>query len=150
ILGLIENMAGLFPGPDAETLAAEAGIPFLGSVPFDRGLSLAGDRGDPFVITEPATPAAPALAVIAAQVRAELERSPRWLRRATAWSAAPLSGRCASRVVRAAAVPSAGGRSTTIRCPPRWRSSSAAPGCSWYGEHGRRTRARGISPGDSS
>ena len=77
ILGLVENMAGLFPGPDAETLAAGAGIPFLGSVPFDRGLSLAGDRGDPFVITEPATPAARALAVIAEKVRAELERSPR-------------------------------------------------------------------------
>src|SRR5204863_296106 len=45
ILGLIENMAGLFPGPDTATLAAEAGIPFLGAVPFDRGLSLAGDRG---------------------------------------------------------------------------------------------------------
>src|SRR5437667_6225117 len=37
--------------------SAEAGIPFLGDVPFDRGLSLASDRGDPFVVTEPATPA---------------------------------------------------------------------------------------------
>ncbi len=77
ILGLVENMAGLFPGPDVATLAAEAGIPFLGSVPFDRGLSLAGDRGDPFVVTEPASPAAQALSAIAAKIRDGLERRPR-------------------------------------------------------------------------
>ncbi len=77
ILGLVENMAGLFPGPDAATLAAEAGIPFLGAVPFDRGLSLASDRGDPFVVTEAAAPAARALTVIAEKIRDGLERRPR-------------------------------------------------------------------------
>jgi len=76
ILGLVENMAGLFPGPDAATLAAEAGIPFVGSVPFDRGLSLAGDRGDPFVVTEPSSPAAQAFSAIAAKIRDGLERRP--------------------------------------------------------------------------
>src|SRR2546425_9153274 len=44
VLGLVENMAGLFPGPDAAVLAEEAGIPFLGSVPFDRALAAATDR----------------------------------------------------------------------------------------------------------
>ena len=77
ILGLVENMAGLFPGPDVAMLAADAGIPFLGSVPFDRGLSLAGDRGDPFVVTEPASPAAQAFSAIAAKIRDGLERRPR-------------------------------------------------------------------------
>lgn len=69
MLGLVENMAGLFPGPDPAALAAEAGIPFLGSVPFDRRLAVAADRGDPFVVIEAASPAAHALAEIAGRVR---------------------------------------------------------------------------------
>jgi len=77
ILGLVENMAGLFPGPDVAALAAEAGIPFLGSVPFERSVSLAGDRGDPFVVTEPASPAARAFSAIAATIRDGLDRRPR-------------------------------------------------------------------------
>jgi ATP-binding protein involved in chromosome partitioning len=72
VLGLVENMAGLFAGPDAGALAAEAGIPFLGSVPFDRALALAADRGDPYVATAPTSDAARAIAAIAAQVRAAL------------------------------------------------------------------------------
>jgi len=77
ILGLVENMAGLFPGPDVAMLAADAGIPFLGSVPFDRGLSLAGHRGDPFVATEPARPPAQASSAIAATIRDAPEPPPR-------------------------------------------------------------------------
>lgn len=77
VLGLVENMAGLFPGPDASALAAEAGIPFLGSVPFDRDLALAADRGDPYVATAPASDAARAIAGIAARVRAALTPAPR-------------------------------------------------------------------------
>jgi ATP-binding protein involved in chromosome partitioning len=46
VLGLVENMTGLFPGPGGAELAREAAIPFLGSVPFDRALALACDRGD--------------------------------------------------------------------------------------------------------
>src|SRR5262245_51681425 len=49
VLGLVENMAGLFPGPDASRLAADVGIPFLGTVPFDPALSVAADRGEAFV-----------------------------------------------------------------------------------------------------
>jgi ATP-binding protein involved in chromosome partitioning len=74
VLGLVENMAGLFPGPDAAAVAADAGIPFVGRVPFDRGLALAADRGDPYVATEPASPASRALREIAAGLRAALER----------------------------------------------------------------------------
>ncbi len=76
LLGLVENMAGLFPGPGGEALAREAGIPFLGSVPFDPALAEAGDRGEAFVATMPEREAARALARIAGQIRAALERRP--------------------------------------------------------------------------
>jgi len=72
LLGLVENMAGLFPGPDAGKLAADAGIPFLGSVPFDQALAVAGDQGDPFVVSAPDRDAAVALRRIAQGIRASL------------------------------------------------------------------------------
>jgi ATP-binding protein involved in chromosome partitioning len=74
VFGLVENMAGLLPGPDAATLAAEAGIPFLGQVPFDPGIASAGDRGEPFVTAAPEHAAARALATIAAAVARCLPR----------------------------------------------------------------------------
>jgi len=73
VLGLVENMAGLFPGPDAEALARDAGIPFLGAVPFDRELALAADRGEPFVETRAEAQAARALRAVARRVRVALE-----------------------------------------------------------------------------
>lgn len=72
VLGLVENMAGLFPGPDASRLAADAGIPFLGSVPFDPALSIAADRGEAFVSTSPWRESTRALKRIAGEVRAAL------------------------------------------------------------------------------
>ena len=69
VLGLVENMAGMFPGPGGEALAREAGIPFLGQVPFDPALAAAADRGEPYVAAAPDTPAARALTAIAARVR---------------------------------------------------------------------------------
>ena len=72
LLGLVENMAGLFPGPDATALARETGIPFLGAVPFDPKLAEAADRGEPFVALAPESPAAQALTSIAAALRAAL------------------------------------------------------------------------------
>jgi ATP-binding protein involved in chromosome partitioning len=75
VLGLVENMAGLFPGPDAAALAGDAGIPFLGAVPLDPALALAADRGEPFVGTQADREAARALRAIAARARAALERA---------------------------------------------------------------------------
>ena len=72
VLGLVENMAGLFPGPDAEALAREAGTPFLGRIPFDAGLAAAADRGEAFVTTAPDRPAAQALRDIASRLLAVL------------------------------------------------------------------------------
>jgi ATP-binding protein involved in chromosome partitioning len=72
VLGLVENMAGLFPGPDAAELARDAGIPFLGSVPFDPALAAACDRGEPFVALAPESPAAQALVRVGTAIRAAL------------------------------------------------------------------------------
>jgi ATP-binding protein involved in chromosome partitioning len=72
VLGLVENMAGLFPGPDAAVLAREAGIPFLGRVPFDPALAAAADRGEPFVAQAPESAAARALTAVAAKIRAAI------------------------------------------------------------------------------
>jgi ATP-binding protein involved in chromosome partitioning len=72
VLGVIENMAGMFPGPGAEALARESGVPFLGRVPFDPGLATAADRGQPYVAAAPEAPAARALTSIAAALRAVL------------------------------------------------------------------------------
>ena len=76
VLGLVENMAGLFPGPDAAKLAAEASIPFLGSVPFDRAIAVAADQGDPFVASAAEHTSAKALRRIAEAIRAALAPRP--------------------------------------------------------------------------
>jgi ATP-binding protein involved in chromosome partitioning len=72
VLGLVENMAGLFPGPDVEALAREAGTPFLGRVPFDPELAEAADRGEAFVAVAPDRPAATAFRSIASKIRCSL------------------------------------------------------------------------------
>lgn len=73
ILGLVENMTGLFPGPDAESLARDGGIPFLGRVPFDPAIAVCADRGEPFVTEAPEHEAARALATIASRIRSAIE-----------------------------------------------------------------------------
>jgi ATP-binding protein involved in chromosome partitioning len=75
VLGLVENMAGVFPGPAGADLAREAGIAFLGSVPFDRELALAADRGEAFVTAAPERDSARALVRVARAVRASLAAS---------------------------------------------------------------------------
>ena len=72
VLGLVENMAGMFRGPAGAELAREAGVPFLGSVPFDPELALAADRGEAFVATAPTRESARALMDIARAIRASL------------------------------------------------------------------------------
>jgi ATP-binding protein involved in chromosome partitioning len=83
ILGLLENMAGyvcprcgklgeLFGAGQAERMASDFGIPFLGAIPFDPRLAHAADRGVPFVTEHPESPAALALGVLAGKVRERL------------------------------------------------------------------------------
>jgi ATP-binding protein involved in chromosome partitioning len=73
ILGIVENMAGLFPGPDVQGLATASGLTVLGRVPFDPELAAAADRGEPFVVAGADRVAARALRAIASEVRARLE-----------------------------------------------------------------------------
>ena len=76
VLGVIENMSGfvcphcgettdVFLSGGAETMADEAGVPFLGRVPLDPAVVQAGEQGVPFVQGAPdsATAAAFAAAV---------------------------------------------------------------------------------------
>ncbi len=77
VLGLVENMAGLFSGPSGADLARDAGIPFLGTVPFDQALAGAGDRGEVFVRTHEAREAARRIRAIAATITAGLDAEPR-------------------------------------------------------------------------
>jgi ATP-binding protein involved in chromosome partitioning len=73
ILGLVENMAGMFPGPAGADLARAAGIGFLGSVPFERALALAADGGQCFVAAHPESAAARVLTGIAAAIAEALD-----------------------------------------------------------------------------
>ncbi|MFQ5899402.1 MAG: P-loop NTPase [Candidatus Methylomirabilia bacterium] len=83
ILGLLENMAGylclgcgqvgeLFLGPGGEQVAADHGIAFLGRIPFDPRMALASDRGVPFVVEHPDSPAARALGEARDRIKAAL------------------------------------------------------------------------------
>jgi ATP-binding protein involved in chromosome partitioning len=75
VLGLVENMAGLFVGRPGADLAAEAGIPFLGSIPFDPELARAGDRGEAFVAAAPERDSARALSGVARAIATALTPS---------------------------------------------------------------------------
>jgi len=76
VLGVVENMAGMFAGVGAEALARESGVPFLGRVPFDPALAAAADRGQPYVAVAPTAPAARALTAIAHTLREALRPVP--------------------------------------------------------------------------
>jgi ATP-binding protein involved in chromosome partitioning len=76
VLGLVENMAGLFPGADVAELAAQEGIELLGRVPFDHALALAGDRGEAIVVKDGRRDAVKSLHAIASRLRERLEAGP--------------------------------------------------------------------------
>jgi len=82
ILGVIENMAGfvcphceevtdLFGRGGGEKLADKMQIPFLGRIPLDPRMVVAGDSGKPFIVDHPETEAARALQHVA---RAAIEK----------------------------------------------------------------------------
>jgi ATP-binding protein involved in chromosome partitioning len=78
VLGVVENMSYAlcdcgrrshpFGAGGGEWLAAEAGIEFLGAVPFDEPVVEGGDRGEPAVVAAPAGPVAKAFYTIAGAV----------------------------------------------------------------------------------
>ncbi|RZJ17551.1 MAG: MRP family ATP-binding protein [Brevundimonas sp.] len=68
-LGLIENMSGdVFGRGGAEAEAGRLGVPFLGDLPLDAALRVAGDAGRPLVVDAPDSDAARAFAAIAQRV----------------------------------------------------------------------------------
>jgi ATP-binding protein involved in chromosome partitioning len=71
LLGVVENMAGeAFGSGGGEELAAELGVPLLGSVPLDPALREQGDAGAPVVAAQPDAPSARAIAAIAQEIEA--------------------------------------------------------------------------------
>jgi ATP-binding protein involved in chromosome partitioning len=82
VLGVVENMSYLalpdgkkldvFGQGGGEMLAGEAGVPFLGAVPLDPDVRLAGDTGVPIVISHPDSPASLALSRVADAVAERL------------------------------------------------------------------------------
>jgi len=79
VLGMVENMSGhqcphcgeeldTFGHGGGERLAAEMGVPFLGRIPLDAAVRVAGDEGVPTVLAAPHSPAGQALVAVAESV----------------------------------------------------------------------------------
>jgi ATP-binding protein involved in chromosome partitioning len=80
VLGIVENMSG-FVDPDSGRrfdffgaggggrLAAELGVPLLGSIPLQPRLAELADAGRPIVEAEPDSPAARALRAVAEELQ---------------------------------------------------------------------------------
>ena len=86
VLGVIENMSSfacphcgettnIFSTGGGEEVAQDLGLPFLGGVPLDPRVVVAGDAGTPTVVRDPGTPAAVAFREIARKVALEVARS---------------------------------------------------------------------------
>jgi len=88
VLGLVENMAQhvcsncghvehLFGHGGAERMAAQYGVPLLGSLPLEIGIREQGDAGVPIVAAAPASAAAQAYRAAARRLLEELDKRPR-------------------------------------------------------------------------
>ncbi len=80
VVGVVENMSGfvdpdtgrrfdLFSSGGGQRLADELGVPLLGSVPLQPGLTELADAGQPTVVAQPESPAALALRQVADQLQ---------------------------------------------------------------------------------
>ena len=79
VLGVVENMSHficpncdekhrIFGAGGGKRLAEELDVPLLGEIPFFPAVLSGADRGDPIVVSEPATPAAKALIDLAGRL----------------------------------------------------------------------------------
>jgi ATP-binding protein involved in chromosome partitioning len=68
VLGLVENMTGLFGTGAGRAVSGELGVPFLGSVPFDAEIVREGDAGTPTVTARAGSPTAMSFDRIAQRV----------------------------------------------------------------------------------
>ena len=83
LLGVAENMSFLelpdgtlldiFGQGGGESLAQDAGVPFLGTIPIDPAVREGGDQGAPIIISHPDTPAAAAFIRITEAILARFE-----------------------------------------------------------------------------
>jgi ATP-binding protein involved in chromosome partitioning len=86
ILGIIENMSGyvcshcgqvtdIFGKGGGQMASDAVGVPFLGSVPIDPGIVVAGDQGRPFLAQFPERPAAIAFKEIIGKIDEQIEKN---------------------------------------------------------------------------
>ncbi len=69
VMGLIETMSGeVFGRGGAKTEAARLGVPWLGEIPLNSAVRIAGDAGRPIVIDAPDSAAGPAFRALAERV----------------------------------------------------------------------------------
>jgi ATP-binding protein involved in chromosome partitioning len=87
VLGVIENMAvhvcsncghaeHLFGQGGGERMAAQYGVPLLGSLPLEIGIREQGDAGRPIVVSHPESPATQAYRAAARRLAVELAKRP--------------------------------------------------------------------------
>jgi ATP-binding protein involved in chromosome partitioning len=62
----------IFGSGGGKRLAEESGVPFIGAIPMDPSVREGGDRGVPVVISNPDSPVAKALRVVAEDVAARI------------------------------------------------------------------------------
>jgi ATP-binding protein involved in chromosome partitioning len=82
IFGIVENMSYLelpdgtrmdiFGSGGGERLAAESGVPYIGSIPMDPAVREGGDQGVPVTISHPDSPVSQALIAVAMDVAAKV------------------------------------------------------------------------------
>lgn len=83
VLGIVENMSGftcpscgtthdIFGAGGGESLAKEAGVPFLGRIPIDPAVVGSGDSGRPIVVGSPKSATAKAFVALEEAVRDKL------------------------------------------------------------------------------
>ncbi len=88
VLGIVENMAvhtcsncghseHLFGEGGGQRMAAQYGVPLLGSLPLEIAIREQGDAGTPIVAAAPDSPAAQAYAAAATRLAEELAKRPR-------------------------------------------------------------------------
>jgi ATP-binding protein involved in chromosome partitioning len=87
VLGVIENMSSLVcphcggkiklfgASGKAKKMSREAGVPFLGQIPFDERISKCMDEGVPYLTRYPGSPASTALRAITNRIKVELTDS---------------------------------------------------------------------------
>lgn len=83
LLGIVENMSyficghckektPIFPGSGGRKLAEELKVPFLGEIPIEPEVAVAGDEGKPILLRNPGAEASKAFRLLAGNVAAQL------------------------------------------------------------------------------